>query len=135
MRKHYYFAKTLAILSLLIMTLTTLFYCAPKVISTAAKMAVLNDNIQYYNEQYRKTDEMTEGVQKYFDARNEYYNSQDTLVHWFANLNSLFKMLVSVAAIASYPMFLYMWTVLIATRVRRMRRVKVREQQQRRKVA
>lgn len=135
MRKHYYFAKTLAILSLLIMTLITLFYCAPKVISTAAKMAVLNDNIQYYNEQYRKTDEMTEGVQKYFDARNEYYNSQDTLVHWFANLNSLFKMLVSVAAIASYPMFLYMWTVLIATRVRRMRRAKVREQQQRRKVA
>ena len=135
MRKHYYFAKTLAILSLLIMTLTTLFYCAPKVISTAAKMAVLNDNIQYYNEQYRKTDEMTEEVQKYFDARNEYYNSQDTLVHWFANLNSLFKMLVSVVAIASYPMFLYMWTVLIATRVRRMRRAKVREQQQRRKVA
>ena len=118
MRKHYYFAKTLAILSLLIMTLTTLFYCAPKVISTAAKMAVLNDNIQYYNEQYRKTDEMTEEVQKYFDARNEYYKSQDTLVHWFANLKSLFKMLVVVAAMASYPMFLYMWTVLIVRRLR-----------------
>lgn len=128
MRKHYHYAKNLAILALLIMTFTTLFYHAPKIISTAVNMTVLNDNIQFYNEQYRKTNEMTEEVQKDFEARNEYYNSQDPMVHWFANLNSLLKLLVFVVALASYPMFLYMWVVLIAERVRR---VKARKQRSR----
>lgn len=130
MRKHYYFAKTLAILSLFIMTLATLCHYAPKVISTATEMAILHDNIQFYNEQYMKNNEMTEEVKEYFEARAKYYNSQDPIVRWFANLNSLLKLLVFVVAIASYPAYLYMWIILIATKIREARIKK----QQRRKV-
>lgn len=134
MRKNYYCAIIIAILSLLIMTLTTMFCYSPKIILTACKMAVLNDNINFYNEQDIKTDKMTEEVQRDINERNKYYNSQDPLIHWFANLSTLLKLLFTLLALASYPMFLYMWLVFIALIVIKKRRAKVRKQQ-RRKVA
>ena len=129
MRKHYYFAKTLAVLYLLIMTFTTMFYGAPKIIVTAHEMLVLHEKIQMYNDATIKTDEMTEENIRNCEKRKEYYNSPDSLIHWFANLDRWLKVLVAIAAVASYPMFVYMWLVLILEELAR----KIRRQNHKRR--
>lgn len=96
-------------LLIMLFGMISIFSISGKVLKTAANLIVLNDNIQYYNEQYRKTDAMTEKALEYMEEReNNYYNSEDSIVRGFSNLNTLFKLFAILVALASYPFVLYL---------------------------
>ncbi len=118
MRKYYVVAaaRILAFLILIVGTIC-IIACANKIVTTAANLIVLNDNIQCYNEAARKTDEMTNQVEEYFAERSEYYNSKDRLVHFFANLPTLVKALVLLITLATYLAVPAMWVILIIQRI------------------
>lgn len=123
MKKHYIIARTLALLMLFVGTFACINF-ANKIICTATNMAILNDNIQFYNDQYRKTDEMTEEVKYYITEREtKYYNSDDQTVYWFANLPTLFKVIIAALACTTYPICIYMWTMLIIMSARKIKRM------------
>ena len=66
-----------------------------KIHKTAWQLFVINDNIQYYQEQPRKTDEMTVDIIKEFEYREEkFYNSKDPVISWFSRLHVILKLLV-----------------------------------------
>ena len=66
-----------------------------KIFVTAGQLAVLNDNIRYYQEQSIITNEMTIEAQKDIEIReNDFYHSQDRVIRYFSNLYGFFKILV-----------------------------------------
>lgn len=80
-----------------------------KVIKTAASLAALNDNIQYYNESARKTDEMTAEVEEWFQIRSEkYYHSEDALVRIYSNQNAFLKLIIAILAFLAIPGIIFM---------------------------
>ncbi len=121
MKKKFNMAKILVLFILVVGTLTVVF-AACKVISTSGKLLVLNDNIQFYNEQTRKTDAMTKDVEHYFKERQKIYDSDDIVIHFFANQNTLAKMIILIIAVASFPALFYMWAFVIATQIGKARR-------------
>lgn len=88
----------------------TIIGLSAKLVWTCAKLAIINDNIQFYNEAERKTDEMTMEAEELFEFREkEFYNSEDFLVRTFSNLNPLFKILVIMGDIVILLYLLDMW--------------------------
>lgn len=68
---------------------------------TCFKLAIINDDIRFYNEAERKTDEMTKEAEELFEFREkEFYNSEDFMVRTFSNLNPFFKCLVIIVSLA-----------------------------------
>ena len=80
-----------------------------KIIVTSAKLVILNDNAQFYNEQPRKTDAMTESYLENDALRQEIYNSEDDLVRIFSNQHALVKAVILLLALAMYPLLLLVW--------------------------
>lgn len=121
MRKHYNFAKILAFFILIVGTLTCL-KVANKIVATSIDLYVARDNISFYNDQHRKTNEMTMEVRKDFEARNEIYNSEDPLVSWYSTRNILVKIPILITAISYYFAIGYMWSRLMLERIRKISR-------------
>ena len=80
-----------------------------KIIVTSAKLVILNDNAQFYNEQPRKTDAMTESYLENDALRQEIYNSEDDLVRIFSNQHALVKAVILLLAVAMYPLLILVW--------------------------
>jgi len=123
MKKHNVIAtaRILAFLLLIVGTIS-IFSCLHKIILTGVNLIVLNDNIRYYNEAARKTDRMTDQVEEYFAERAKYYNSEDQVVHFFANLPTLAKALVLLITLATYIAVPAMWVILLLHRICKSRR-------------
>lgn len=119
--KNYVVARILAFL-ILIFGCICLISCANKIIRTGIKLVILNDNISYYNETTRKTDRMTDQVEEFFAERQKYYNSEDRVIHFFANLPTLGKALVLLISLATYLAVPAMWVILIMQRIYIIRR-------------
>ena len=93
-------ARILAFLMLIAITITGMLI-ANKILITAINMAIIRENILFYNEQEVKTSQMTREVEFFFREREEkFYKSNDPLVRGFANLPGLIKALVVVLKIA-----------------------------------
>jgi hypothetical protein len=60
---------------------------------------------------------MTDQVEEYFAERAKYYNSEDQVVHFFANLPTLAKALVLLITLATYLAVPAMWVILIIQRI------------------
>ena len=83
---------------------------ANKILITAINMAIIRENILFYNEQEVKTSQMTREVEFFFREREEkFYKSNDPLVRGFANLPGLIKALVVVLIIALVAIIGYIW--------------------------
>lgn len=80
-----------------------------KIIVTSAKLVILNDNAQFYNEQPRKTNAMTESYLENDALRQEIYNSEDDLVRIFSNQHALVKAVILLLAVAMYPLLILVW--------------------------
>lgn len=117
MKKHYVVSARILAFLLLIVGTISIISCANKIVSTAADLIVLNDNIRYYNDSPRKTDKMTDQCENYFAERAKFYNSEDQIVHFFANLPTLVKALVLLVTIATYFAVPAMWVILIIQRI------------------
>lgn len=74
-----------------------------KIAMTGAKLIVLNDNARFYNEQPRKTDDMTAEYNANEAKRQAIYNSEDTVIRVFSNLPTLTKLLAWILAIVAIP--------------------------------
>lgn len=90
-------------LALLLVGIATCHTNNVKIFQTASSLIVLNDNIQFYNEQSRKTDSMTADAEKDFEARRDIYNSEDFVIRAFSNQNAVIKIAIIFLAILSYP--------------------------------
>lgn len=110
--------KILTILTLVMGTITILQTNA-KIISTSAKLLSMNDSAQFYNEQVRKTDKMTDEYNEMDAERKQIYNSNDVVIRVFSNRNACIKLVVLLWAIVSFPIFGYMWLLLIFQEIRR----------------
>lgn len=113
-----FLVKILAILTLIIGSVTMLQANA-EIIKTSGRLLVLRDNASYYNEQYRKTDAMTEEYLANNAERQKIYNSEDVVVRVFSNQNTFVKLAILVWALASFILIPYMWLVLIAREISR----------------
>lgn len=122
MKNHYVVTARILAFLLLIVGTISIFSCLNRVVLTAVNLIVLNDNIRCYNEAYRKTDEMTEQVEEYFAERAKYYNSEDKIVNFYANLPTLLKALVLLGALAMYLAVPAMWVILLLHRICKSRR-------------
>ncbi len=80
-----------------------------KVIATAAELLVIRDNVQFYNEQSRKTDAMTAEYHENETRRQGLYNSADNVVRNFSRGNILVKLFTLVGALLTFIMIPYMW--------------------------
>ena len=101
-------ARLLTVLLLVMGTVATLGTSA-KVISTGANLMVLRDNASYYNEQHRKTDEMTEEYNRNQEEREKFYKSEDPVIRGFSNLGTLTKLLCFFLALAIWPGVVLAW--------------------------
>ncbi len=102
-------ARILAFLMLIAITITGMLI-ANKILITAINMAIIRENILFYNEQEVKTSQMTREVEFFFREREEkFYKSSDPLVRGFANLPGLIKALVVVLIIATNAIIGYIW--------------------------
>lgn len=122
--------KILTIVTLIIGT-ATIFQTSNKIMKTSFDLIMMRDSASYYNEQYRKTDAMTEKYLKLDAERQKIYNSEDTVIRVFSNQKALVKIFIMICAAISYPLILYMWLSLIIREfvryVRRRNRRKRRE--------
>ncbi len=102
-------ARILALCILIAITITGMGI-ANKILITAINMAIIRDNILFYNEQEIKTSQMTREVEFLFREREErFYKSPDPLVRVFANLPGLIKALVVLLMIATNAIIAYIW--------------------------
>lgn len=115
MRKNSSSARILALLMLIAITIPVMVI-TNKILITAINMAIIRENILFYNEQEVKTSQMTREVEFFFREREEkFYKSDDPLVRGFANLPGLIKSLVVVlliainAIIASIWIYIFRW--------------------------
>lgn len=74
-----------------------------KVVAVGTNLIILNDNAQFYNEQPRKTDAMTEDFNEALIERNKFYQSEGTVTRVFSNLPSFFKLCTWLLAIVGIP--------------------------------
>ena len=66
-----------------------------KIAKTGASLMVLNDNAQFYNEQARKTDAMTDTFEAEKKERNEkFYQLEDLLIRVYSNLPAMVKLTI-----------------------------------------
>ena len=102
-------ARILALLVVIAITIPVMLI-ANKILITAINMAIIRDNILFYNEQEIKTSQMTREVEFLFREREEkYYKSPNPLVRGFANLPGLIKALVVLLIIALVAIIGYIW--------------------------
>lgn len=101
-------ARLLTVLLLVMGTIATLGTSA-KVISTGVNLMVLHDNASYYNEQHRKTDEMTEMYNRNQEEREKFYKSEDPVIRGYSNLGTLTKLLCLFLAVAMWPGVVLVW--------------------------
>lgn len=102
-------ARILAFLMLIAITITGMLI-ANKILITAINMAIIRENILFYNEQEVKTSQMTREVEFFFREREEkFYKSNDPLVRGFAKLPGLIKALVVLLMIALVAIIAYIW--------------------------
>lgn len=115
-------ARILAFLMLIAITITGMLI-ANKILITAINMAIIRENILFYNEQEIKTSQMTREVEFFFREREEkFYNSCDPLVRGFARLPGLIKALVVLLMIATNAIIAYIWIYIFRWSKRRRRR-------------
>jgi len=105
--------KTLTILTLIIGT-ATILQANAEIIRTAGQLLILHDNAAYYNEQPRKTDEMTKKYLENNAERQKIYNSEDVVIRVYSNQHAALKIIILVWALASFVFIPYMWFSLIA---------------------
>lgn len=109
MRKNSSSARILALLMLIAITIPVMVI-TNKILITAINMAIIRENILFYNEQEVKTSQMTREVEFFFREREEkFYKSDDPLVRGFANLPGLIKALVVILMIALVAVIGYIW--------------------------
>lgn len=102
-------ARILALLMLIAITIPVMVITI-KILITAINMAIIRENILFYNEQEVKTSQMTREVEFFFREREEkFYKSDDPLVRGFANLPGLIKSLVVVLLIATNAIIASIW--------------------------
>lgn len=101
-----------------------------KIAKTGVHLMILNDNAQYYNENVRKTDGMTEEYLENNEMRQEIYNSEDVVIRVFSNLPTLIKLFVWILAMIAVPFVPF---VLLINIVRQIFRIKRRCKQRRRR--
>lgn len=102
-------ARILALLMVIAITIP-MMVIASKMLITAINMAIIRENILFYNEQEIKTSQMTREVEFLFREREErFYKSPDPLVRGFANLPGLIKALVVILMIALVAVIGYIW--------------------------
>ncbi len=108
MKKHN-IARILALLILFTITIPVMVI-ANKIFITAINMAIIRQNILFYNEQEVKTSQMTREVEFFFREREEkYYKSADPLVRGFAKLPGLVKALIVMLMTALVAIISYIW--------------------------
>lgn len=105
-------ARLLTILILVVGTIGTFKICST-VIRTGASLIVLRDNASYYNEQYRKTDEMTDAYNRNHEERQKFYNSEDPIIRGYSNSGTFAKILYLFLAIAMFPGLALVWVYII----------------------
>lgn len=104
-------ARILALLMLIAITIPVMVI-TNKILITAINMAIIRENILFYNEQEVKTSQMTREVEFFFREREEkFYKSDDPLVRGFANLPGLIKSLVVVLLIATNAIIASIWYI------------------------
>lgn len=109
MRKNSSSARILALLMVIAITIP-MMVIASKMLITAINMAIIRENILFYNEQEIKTSQMTREVEFLFREREErFYKSPDPLVRGFVNLPGLIKALVVILMIALVAVIGYIW--------------------------
>lgn len=107
--KRHNIARILALLMVIAITIP-MMVIASKMLITAINMAIIRENILFYNEQEIKTSQMTREVEFLFREREErFYKSPDPLVRGFANLPGLIKALVVILMIALVAVIGYIW--------------------------
>lgn len=75
-----------------------------KIAKTGASLMVLNDNAQFYNEQARKTDAMTDTFEAEKKERNEkFYQSEDLLIRVYSNLPAMVKLTIWFLSLLLIP--------------------------------
>lgn len=123
------YAINILVLLMLIATLIsgtkTLLNTNWKIASTAVHLIVLHDNAQFYNEQYRKTDAMTEAYEANDAERQKFYHSEDPVVRFFSNQHTLVKVLILLATVITTLFTPIMWLfflVMIKRQIFRKRR-------------
>lgn len=104
--------RLLTILILVVGTISTFQICST-VIRTGASLIVLRDNASYYNEQYRKTDEMTDAYNRNHEERQKFYNSEDPIIRGYSNSGTFAKILYLFLAIAMFPGIVLVWLYVI----------------------
>lgn len=108
-RHNHNIARILALLMVIAITIP-MMVIASKMLITAINMAIIRENILFYNEQEIKTSQMTREVEFLFREREErFYKSPDPLVRGFANLPGLIKALVVILMIALVAVIGYIW--------------------------
>lgn len=106
-------ARILALFVVIAITIPVMLI-ANKILITAINMAIIRDNILFYNEQEIKTSQMTREIEFFFREREEkFYKSSDPLVRGFANLPGLIKALVVILMIALIAVIGYIWIYII----------------------
>lgn len=80
-----------------------------KIIKTSVQLIGYHDNAAFYNEQARKTDEMTEEYLENDRLRKEIYNSEDDVIRIFSNQNFVVKTFILFVALGMYPVMLLVW--------------------------
>ncbi len=105
-------AMLLTILILVVGTISTFQICST-VIRTGASLIVLRDNASYYNEQSRKTDEMTDAYNRNHEERQKFYNSEDPIIRGYSNSGTFAKILYLFLAIAMFPGLALVWIYVI----------------------
>lgn len=107
------YAINILVLLMLILTMAsgtkTLLSTNYKIVSTASSLIVLHDNAQFYNEQYRKTDAMTEEYLKNQAERENFYQSEDSVIRFFSNQHTLVKVLILVLVVVTTLSTPVMW--------------------------
>lgn len=107
--KRHNIARILALLMVIAITIP-MMVIASKMLITAINMAIIRENILFYNEQEIKTSQMTREVEFLFREREErFYKNPDPLVRGFANLPGLIKALVVILMIALVAVIGYIW--------------------------
>lgn len=110
----------LTILTLIIGSITIL-QTNGKIFRTSVQLFILRDNASFYNEQYRKTDTMTDEYLKNDLDRKAIYNSEDIVIRKFSNQNWAIKLVLLIWSSASFVLIPYMWIFHIAQRINRMK--------------
>lgn len=125
-----FLVNILTILALFLGSVVIVQNCC-KIAKTGMNLMVLNDNIQFYNEQERKTDNMTEEAKYYFSERQKIYDSEDCVVRTFSNLNTVMKVIAFLISILMIPMILFMWFYHVLRMVYRYRKKRAKRRAKR----